>query len=356
MLRRLLAAAALTGLVLCLPAPAWAEASPGAQRSYSQDLVSAGSDISLGPHDTVGRDVVCFGCNVDVNGAQVGRDLVAFGGNVTISGGRVGRDVFALGGNVSLHGHAFVGRDANAAGGNLSIQDQSWVGRDASAFGGDVSIGPQAHTGTAASSVAGPPAPRWHNMPFTLGSFPAPWLFFWTLGALVPAFGFVLLSILLLLIFPRQVAATGLLAQKQPVASFGLGCLGVVVAMALAVLFAVTLVLIPVSLLLLLAIGAAWVLGWTAIFLVAGRRIVAAVRPDGSDPLPALLVGGVVLSLLWIVPVVNLLVGIIGGCVAIGAALGSRFGTRMPGDRLFGAPPGPPMVPPQTAPPFAPPP
>src|SRR5207253_7208049 len=98
-----------------------------------------------------------------------------------------------------------------------------------------------------------------------------PGLFFWAFGGLVPALGFVLLSVLLLLIFPKQVAATGLLAQRQPAASFGLGCLGLVVSMALAVLFAITLVLIPVSLLLVLGIGAAWVLGWTATFLAAGR-------------------------------------------------------------------------------------
>jgi hypothetical protein len=189
--------------------------------------------------------------------------------------------------------------------------------------------------------------------PHKLASIPTPgFLYFWTFGSLVPALGFVLLSVLLLVIFPRQVAATGQLAQRQPVASFGLGCLGVVVAVALAVLFALTLILIPVSLVLLLAVGAAWVLGWTAILLVTGRRIVAAVRPQGSDPLPALLIGGLVLSVLWIVPVVNLLVGVIGGCVAVGAAVGSRFGTRMPGDRLFGGP----LLPPSTRPPTAPPP
>ena len=193
-------------------------------------------------------------------------------------------------------------------------------------------------------------------VPSAFGSIQPPGFVYWTFGTLVPALGFVLLSVLLLVIFPRQVAAAGVLVQRQPVASFGLGCLGVVVAVALALLFALTLVLIPASFVLLLAVVAAWLLGWTAIFLAAGRRLVASVRPEGSDPLPALLIGGAALSLLWIVPVVNVLVGVIGGCVAVGAALGSRFGTRMPGDRLFGAPPGPPMVPPQSGPPLAQPP
>ena len=220
-----------------------------------------------------------------------------------------------------------------------------------------MTTGPEAHVGTRVSNASGPPVPQFQTPTISLASFPVPgFLYLWTFGSLAPAFGFVLLSVLLLVIFPRQVAATGVLAQRQPVASFGLGCLGLVVAVAMAVLFALTLVLIPVAFLLLLAVVAAWLLGWTAIFLVAGRRLVAAVRPEGSDPLPALLVGGLVLSLLWIVPVLNVLVGVVGGCVAVGAALGSRFGTRMPGERLFGAPPRPPVVPPPSGPPLAQPP
>jgi len=299
--------------------------------------------------------VVCFGCSVSIDGARVGRDVVALGGNVSITDGHVGRDAVAVGGSVALHGHAFVGRDASAAGGSLSVRDQSSVGRDAAAFGGTVSADPETHVGREISNVHGPAAGHFGNLSRWFGSIPGPGaLPLWTFGSLVPAFGFVLLSVLLLVIFPRQVTATGLLAQRQPVASFGLGCLGVVVAIVLSVLFALTLVLLPVSFLLLVALGAAWALGWTAIFLVAGRRLLAAFRSEGTDPLPALLVGGVVLSLLWIVPLLNVFVGVFGGCVAVGAALGSRFGTRGPGDPIFGAPPGPPMVPPAARPPFSP--
>ena len=226
------AAAGLTGLLI-VGGPVRAEAAPGDQRSFSQDLVSAGSDISLASQDTVGRDVVCLGCNVTTNGAQVGRDVVVFGGNVTIVNGRVGRDVFTAGGNVSLRGHAFVGRDVDTAGGNLSVEDQSWVGRRASALGGTVSTGARTHVGSETSNVAEPSWSGWQGSPLASGSFPPAGLFFWAFGTLVPALGFVLLSVLLLLIFPRQVAATGLLAQRQPVASFGLGCLGVVVAVPL---------------------------------------------------------------------------------------------------------------------------
>jgi len=61
--------------------------------------------------------VVCFGCNVNINGTQVGRDVVAFGGDVSVRDGNIGRDVFAAGGRVELHGHTIVGRDVTTVGG-----------------------------------------------------------------------------------------------------------------------------------------------------------------------------------------------------------------------------------------------
>jgi len=351
MARWLPVAIAAAALLLALAAPVQA-ASDSPQR-YPEDLVSAGSDVHLRPGDSVGRDVVCFGCSVDLDGARVGRDVVAMGGSVRMSDGRVGRDVVAVGGGVVLTGSASVGRDASSTGGGVSVKDQASVGRGASAFGGRVSTAAGAHVGTIAAGgghVLGRRGPMPVPRP-ALASFTGPDLLsLWTFGNLAPALAFVLLSLLLLWVFPNQVVATGRLAAGRPVASFGLGCLGVVLVAALAVLFALTVVGIVVSAVLLLGLVAAWVLGWTAIFLALGHRVIAAVRSGPGDELPALLVGGVLVSVLWVLPVVNVLVGVAGGCVAIGAALGSRFGTRVPSERLLRRPPFPPVMPPTPPP------
>jgi hypothetical protein len=353
MARWLPVAVAAACLLLALAAPVHA-ASDSLQR-YPEDLVSAGSDVHLHPGDSVDRDVICFGCSVDLDGARVGRDVVAIGGSVRMTDGRVGRDVVAVGGGVVLTGSASVGRDASSTGGGVSVKDQASVGRGASAFGGRVSTAPGAHVGTVATGGGHVLPPR-GSMPLPVSparaSLTGPDLLsLWTFGNLAPALAFVLLSLLLLWVFPNQVVATGRLAAGRPVASFGLGCLGVVLVAALAVLFALTLVGIAVSALLLLGLVAAWVLGWTAIFVALGHRVIAAVRSGPGDELPALLVGGVLVSVLWVLPVVNVVVGVAGGCVAIGAALGSRFGTRVPSQRLLRPPPVPPAMPPTPPPP-----
>jgi hypothetical protein len=352
MARWLPVAVAAAALLLALAAPV--HAASDSPQGYPEDLVSAGSDVHLRPGDSVGRDVVCFGCSVDLDGARVGRDVVAIGGSVRMTDGRVGRDVVAVGGGVLLTGSASVGRDASSTGGGVSVKDQASVGRGASAFGGRVSTDAGARVGTVAAGGGHvlPRGPMMVPVRPARASFTGPDLLsLWTFGNLVPALAFVLLSLLLLWVFPSQVAATGRLAAGRPVASFGLGCLGVVLVAALAVLFALTLVGVAVSALLLLGLVAAWVLGWTAIFVALGHRVIAAVRSGPGDELPALLVGGVLVSVLWVLPVVNVVVGVAGGCVAIGAALGSRFGTRVPSERLLRRPPIPPAMPPTPPPP-----
>jgi hypothetical protein len=92
----------------------------------------------------------------------------------------------------------------------------------------------------------------------------------------------------------------------------------------------------------------AWLFGWAAIFLLIGQRLLQAMaRPQ--ELVPALLVGGVLVVILANIPVLNLLVLLIGGSVALGAALLSRFGTQGPSAPLLpvssstpSAPSGPP--------------
>lgn len=317
-------------------APAWAASPPGGV-DYQQDRVVYGGNVTLGPNDSVGRDLVVIGGNV-VDMGKVGRDLVVVGGNVDLTGS-VGHDLTTVAGNVTMHGQASVGRDAVAAFGNIDVQEQSTVGRNASSFAGDVSVAPTASVG---SNVVNGGSARFAlpNAGMALVAF--------TAGQLMPALAFLLLAVLLLVLFPRQLRTAGDLVEGQPAASFGLGCLGVVVGAVLAVLLGITVILLPISALIGLGMGAAWAFGWAAVLLVVGRRILEAGRSTEARLLPALLLGGGILALVWLIPVVNVIVGLVGGCFALGATLGSRFGTRHPGLPILGRtfPPPTPTFPP----------
>ncbi len=262
----------------------------------AQDRVSFGADIHIASGETA-RDVICVGCSVLSEGT-IERDLVVVGGNADIRAA-VGRDAVVVGGNLHLGSQATVARDMVAIGGTSSEDPGATVGRDKTAIGFPA-------IGTFAGG---------HN-------FGAP-----DLGSLFPGAFLVLVAALALAIFPRQLAVTASLVEARPVASFGLGCVGILGGLALAILLAITLILIPVSLVLALAILLAWVFGWAAIYLVAGSRLLNA-ADQRPQPFLAVIVGGAIFALLSLVPLVSIPIGLIGGSVALGAALGSRFGTR----------------------------
>jgi hypothetical protein len=280
-----------------LPATAMAqEASPAEQSGVAaRDVVSFGNDVRIRAGESVPRDVFCMGCHVIVEGT-VGRDVVVIGGDADIQG-QIGRDVFVLGGHLKLGPNSSVGRDAVTMGGHLDRDPGAQVGRDV---------------------VGGVPV----GSSFGLGWFVASYLF-----RLASSLALFILAVVLAALFPKQVEATSVLLEHRLGASFGLGCLGVIGGIALATIFAVTVILLPLSLAISIGLFAAWLLGWTALLLMVGRRILAMSERRGSA-LTALLAGGLVLGALSLVPFLGLLVGLLCGTVALGAALGSRFGTR----------------------------
>ncbi len=260
-----------------------------ASTSQEGDQVSFGSDINIAESQTVPRDAVCMFCSIRDNGT-VGRDLVAVFGSATVNG-PVGRDATAVFGDVHLGGKAAVERDAVAVGGNLSKDAGATVGRDSTSMG---------------------------FLPVHFGLSFSP---FWAAG------GLILVSLLLLILFPTQLGTTMVLIENRPFASFGLGCLGTLAGSFLMIFLAITVILIPVALAVGLVMAAAWAFGWAALALLVGRRLLDRANQQ-PNPLLAVVAGGVLLGLISVVPVLGFLVALVAGSVALGAAGGSRFGTR----------------------------
>ena len=310
MIQRLLSAVGVSlafGLLLAVPVGAAGETpSPAATDTAPpggfgpgpgpQDQVSFGSNIHIASGQVV-RDVFCFGCSVISEGI-IERDLTVFGGNADILG-PVQRDAFVFGGSLHLGPRASVGRDLISVGGSLVQDPGATVGRDRTVVGG--------------SGFRGvPSAPNVGGSDF---------------GSLVPSAVLVLLAMLAVAVFPRQLAVTAALMEARPGASFGLGCLGILGGVALAVLLGIPIILLPVSLVLGLAVLVAWLFGWAALYFVAGKRLLAAAdRP--FQPLLAVIIGGALFAVLTLIPLVSIPIGLIGGSIALGAALGSRFGTH----------------------------
>jgi hypothetical protein len=292
------------------------------------DQVTFGGNIMIPAGQTHQGDLVAFGGNIEVDGT-VTQDLVAFGGNVVVNG-RVDRDVAVVGGSLTLGPESYVGRDVSFAGGSLTRMPGSYIGRNiVEGRGGQLDPRAFRHLGPIFTPRA---------------DFPG------IVFGLVTGLGILVLALIILLFFPTQLQTTASVIERRPVETFALGCGGTIAAVVLMVLLVITLVL---PFVVAGAMTVAWLFGWAAIFLLIGQRLLQTMdRPQ--ELVPALLVGGLLVVILANIPLLNVLVLLIGGSVALGAALLSRFGTQGPAAPLVPALPA--NTPPPPAAPTPPPP
>jgi hypothetical protein len=279
-----------------------------------------GGDYTIPANETRHGDVTIYGGDVDVQGT-VTHDLRVFGGDVTIEGS-VGHDVEIFGGSVHLRAQADVGHDVAVFGGSLDRDPGARVGHDVvqGGFGGDLLSG---------TLPALPPLP-------TLAGLDTPL----RVGLSV---GFVLLALLLQLLFPRQISTTRDALDERPLATLGLGCLTAVAGVLLAALLAVTVILVPLSLAIGVAMTAAWLLGLAGLTVLLGERLTAMLH-FRINPIPTLLIGGALVAVLVNVPYLGIVFGLLIGSMALGAVVLTRFGTRPHPPVL---PPGVPATPPE---------
>lgn len=291
------------------PSPA-VDATPGATstpaRASNGDHVFGGS-YTLPPGE-VRDNVQVTGGSVRIEGT-VTRDVTVFGGSATIDG-TVGHDVRVTGGSVSLGPNSSVGHDVSVFGGSVSRAPGSQVGHDVLVSGGD---------GGSRRSFS-----RWWPV---AESFPFGGVPFNFIPGLALAVAIVLLGLLLHAFFPRQLSTTGAALVEQPLASLGVGCVTAIAGVLVALLLAITILLILGSIAVMLAMLTAFLFGSTAIVMVVGQRIMETLDWKGG-PIPALVVGGVLAALVLNVPFLGGLVLLLGGAFAMGAVVLTRFGTQ----------------------------
>lgn len=274
---------------------------------YMEPGLVIGQSYRLESGETLNEDLTVIGGNASLmEDSNVHGDVVVIGGNVLVDGS-VNGDVLAIGGYVNLDEHARVKGNVQTLGGTVERSEQAVVeGNDLSDSRGP---GPVTAVRTPGLNISLEPVTA-------------------TLMAIFQAMALAALAVVINLFAPRPMERTAQAAVQQAPASGGVGCLTILV---LAVM-AVTIILLPVSLLGMLAAGAAGLFGWTALGLVLGRRIAGWVNQAWTDPVSAG-VGTLTLSLLtsvvgaiacigWTVPFFV-------SMVALGAVVLTRFGTQI---------------------------
>jgi hypothetical protein len=283
----------------------------GVQPTPPGDKVVLGDTYNLTAGQTLDGNLAVFGGTVTIDkGATVNGDVFQAGGTMTIDG-TVNGKLSALGGSVFLNQHAVVTGDVSTVGGTLH--------RDEGA-----KIQGQIINGTQGPLTFNTPQP-YLVRPFV--NFQpladALWFFFRTIALAA-------LAMLLGLFLPNPLGRVGQAVVRQPVITGGMGLLTGIIAPILLVLLAITIILIPVSLVGILIVALAVLFGWIGIGLEIGNRIAEAFKTTWQ-PAIAAGIGTFLLSLVvngigyfpcvgWIAPT---LVGLLG----LGAVLLTRFGT-----------------------------
>lgn len=254
-------------------------------------------------HGTIFR----FSENINVPaGTTVNGDVVTINGHVTVSGRVTGNAVSVLGDVTVADGGTVMG-DAVSVVGSLNLRSGSRVmGSQISILGGQR---------------------LFHGYQVNLPSV-GRWLFdparrLW--GILVN----LVLAILVAALFPRPVDRLKAKIQAEAGLSALMGLLGYVVVAPLMVLFAITIVGIPLTFLLGIGLWAGRLLGYTAIVLIVGEAVLRWINRT-SDRVLVVALGVILLGVVTSIPLAGWLVSIVVSLVALGAAILTRLGTLAP--------------------------
>ncbi len=271
-------------------------------------------------HASNGPDEAHLGQDVDIPaGSKVG-DVVAVGGSIHVGAGASTNDLVAIGGSIETEPGAVVAGDAISVGGSAHLGAGTSVTGDSVTLGGTLELDPGA-------TVSGQQINLGLGRLFAFGGpalFAGGLTILFLVSKLAQFVLFFCLGALLLFAAPTQLANIEASMLRQPVRA---GLIGFLVSLAipvLTVLLIVTLVGIPLVAVEFFGIALAVLMGFTAMSVVVGQRLQIPTRGGG---LLGLAVGTAIVVALTALPWIGWLVLATGWFVALGAALGTRFGS-----------------------------
>jgi predicted flap endonuclease-1-like 5' DNA nuclease/cytoskeletal protein CcmA (bactofilin family) len=308
-------------------------------------------DFVIESGQMVEENVAVFRGRVDIaEGGTLRGDLSVFGGNVVVAG-TVDGNLAVIGGAVELRDSARITGDVSVVGGAVNRARGAFIGGNF--FGGPrtqvdrFQFNPALPQVEALTNQVRPAQQRSFFVAFFLRLLQAA---LWTI--LITG-----LVLLLVWLFPRQINEFKQTAVREPALSFATGLIVALAVLLLGALFALTLCLLPFSLLLwgLLAIVA--VIGWAVIASWLGEVIERAIARQSQRSmhslipvaLGALLLTGVTFFSWSLIPCLGLIVAVLIGATGVGAVLvhlarRSNFSGGV-GGFSFGGPSTPPAEP-----------
>lgn len=281
--------------------------------SFADDgRVVVGGTARITPDSPVTGDMLVVGGSVDIErGAMVYGDAVVVGGHVDCAG-RVFGSVVVLGGDFDLESAAVVDGDVFALGGNV--------------------------TRSPGAEVRGEVRTDWASLfsDFDFDGFsvsPEDWRWSrgwgWNLGAFFGRLLTVVLAVLAMVLLPKNVERVRQNLAASPWAALGVGFLALVVAVVFGGLLIITICFALLGGLIWLAAWVVGLLGFSALGLELGDRLLRAFGARAFAPAWAVLLGCFVLVLLTYLPCcIGWFVWVAIASLGLGSAVLSQLGMQ----------------------------
>jgi len=260
--------------------------------------------------DEVQNNIVAFGGEVLIEG-KIKDSVIAFGGKITIAG-EVEKLVLGFGTNITLKSTAVVKGDVASLGGSLEKEPGCRVDGDTIYFKTSEDVKDFINQGLKGI--------------FSLSLFPLFLIF-----KLISFSIWLLLSVLMAVLFPRQISSASNQIRKSFLSVFAVGFVAIIIFTGL-VLFSSLLCLILIGIPLLLALILLAVIikifGRVTIFYFFGESLMAAFGKSKPSAIAATLLGLVLVSLITFIPILGFLISFFLSIIGWGAVLKTKFGTK----------------------------
>lgn len=312
----LLAGGTLLLLCTCVGLVAGAGLVFGAWQPCGQGSATSSANVTVSSGQTAGHVMACGG-NVTVLG-QVNGDVAAYGGNVNVAQlGTVAGNINSYGGRVEVAG--LVQGTITSYGGTITLDATAHVQGDVRSYGGGI-------TKAAGARVDGS-LERNHSTSFSLTNLPFlnPFGFSDPIASI--AIWIVLAAVLAHWFPQRTLRIGGMMFDRMP-RSLAVGALSWVLGLILAVILALTIIGIPLTLAIVLVLAVGGIFGNVAMGWLIGRALLQRFARREQAPIWEAMLGVAILALIESIPVVGFLLSIFIALLGVGATLLSRFGSN----------------------------
>lgn len=268
------------------------------------------------------RKIVMFAAVIFVFHAAVAQaaNVVRIGEDLEVHEGLVMDDVVVIGGNLTVNG--VVRGDTVVIGGNLNVGQYAKVLGDAVVIFGKVLKAPGAEI---AKNVVQVPLDKGLLAIFG-GLFSIMGL--WTLGlfGIAMVMSFVVLLPLIAIIFTANVGRTSFYVQSHPWKSCYYGFIVALLLVPVNLFLAITVIGLPLIPLVVIALCAAILFGYTVMCQFVGLKFFKAIKKRGQPMILEVVVGLLILWAVAMVPFIGWLVKALIWLTGLGATVATKFG------------------------------